>query len=54
MHKICLENIEYFFDLVADPREEHNLAGENPEKLKELSEMLMKIKAEYTINKWYD
>lgn len=50
----ALESCEYLFDLDADPREEHNLAAENPQKLKELSEMLKKIKAEYTFNKWYE
>lgn len=54
MHTAPLENIEYLFDLEADVREEHNLAIENPEKLKELSDMLKKIKAEHSIKKWHE
>jgi hypothetical protein len=54
MHIPALENTEYLFNLEADPREEHNLAGENPEKLNEMSEMLTRIKAEHTIEKWYE
>ncbi len=54
MHKEALENIEYLFDLDADPREEHNLAVEKPEELKEMAEMLGKIKTEYTVEKWHE
>jgi len=54
MHMTALEDIEYLFDLETDPREEHNLASQNPEKLKEMSEMLKKIKVEHTIEKWYE
>ncbi|HKK58930.1 MAG TPA: hypothetical protein VJ937_05600, partial [Salinivirga sp.] len=54
MHRPVLENTEYLFDLEADPREEHNLAGENPEKLKEMAEMLKEIKAQHTIEKWHE
>lgn len=54
MHLVPLENIEYLFDLEVDPREEHNLAIENPEKLEELSDMLKKIKAEHSVRKWYE
>jgi len=54
MHVVPLENFEYLFDLEIDPREEHNLAIEHPEKRKELSDMLKKIKAEYSVKKWYE
>lgn len=54
MHRLVLENIEYLFDLEADPREEHNLAGENPKKLKEMADMLKKIKAQHIIEKWHE
>lgn len=53
MHKAPLEDVEYLFDLEADPKEEHNMAAENPEKLKEMADMLMKIKSEHTIKKWH-
>lgn len=54
MHRPPLENTEYLFDLEADPREENNLAGENPEKLREMTEMLKEIKAQFTIEKWHE
>lgn len=54
MHLTALENIEYLFDLESDPYEEHNLASENPEKLKELRDLLNDIKARYTIEIWHD
>ena len=41
-------------NLDADPREEHNLAVEKPEELKEMAEMLRKIKTEYTVEKWHE
>ncbi len=53
MHLIAPEDTEYLFDLQTDPLEEHNLAGENPEKLREMAELLEKIKAAHTIAKWY-
>jgi arylsulfatase A len=38
------DTIEYLFDLEADPKEENNLAKQNPDKLKELRELLQEIK----------
>jgi arylsulfatase A len=45
MHIEMLQPVEYLFDLEADPGERNNLAGKNPQKLKELKELLQSVKA---------
>jgi arylsulfatase A len=44
MHIEMLQPVEYLFDLEADPGENNNLAGEHPEKLRELRELLRSFK----------
>jgi len=54
MHRPALEDIEYLFDLESDPREEQNLVNQNPEKIKEMRDLLNDIKARHTIEKWWE
>ncbi len=54
MHVHPLSKTEYLFDLEADPYEDYNLASDNPQKLKEMADMLRRIKAEHTIEIWHD
>ncbi len=44
MHYNMLEPVEYLFDLENDQEERHNLAGQYPEKLKEMRILLLDIK----------
>lgn len=44
MHIIPLESHEYLFDLESDPGEVNNLAGDHPEQLKHMRELLDSVK----------
>jgi hypothetical protein len=44
MHIEIPQPVEYLFNLETDPRETNNLAEKNPEKLKELRELLMRFR----------
>lgn len=54
MHRPALKNTEYLFDLEVDPREKQNIASQNPEKLKEMRDLLNEIKARNIIETWYE
>ena len=49
MHIQPLKNTGYLFNLLEDPREENNLAGQHPEKVKQMSDLLQSIKDEFKV-----